>query len=673
MEIGVDIDIFQDTREGKLSMKNNKILSEADYIAKEHYKMYKAGKKWMVAGITAVSILGAVAMAEGTASADQVANVASGTDPAVVKVDEAAATSQSATTVTLSASASVSSVASEVPAVTEVSASSEVVSSVVASEAVSSSSDVESSVAPASVSASVEASSSVSASVTPVASVSASVESATVAESVASSVAPVVNGHDSVAMSSMMSSAESAKAAGSVVAMKAVLANSAVSASTAGTVAQISDLDNSASSYASYSGSAISGPHHLEATTSSMINSHFTSNGTAKTSGSGIALVSSADQAGAFVFDNKVDMTKDWNLSFTVAMSNVANQKNEYGDFLGLVIMDVAPGSVAGAQDTKYGGGGLGIAGVKNATVWGIDNHVNSDYGDKNFGGWVKNGNTATAIGFRTTDANGSLTSAAVGSTGVQGVGVTYSYGGILGLGAYTDDPAKNSLTNATSAFTGSMAGYSYAGDVTAKYVANGDGTGVLTITIGSMTWSRTIGVAGVNTMAVGILGKNGQSVNSMAARVNSFSTYLGTTKNTVQYVDKAGNSIDGVTSTSFIANAGDTLTVDAKATNATTSGTNVTAGVPAIPGYKFTGLVVTDAQGNKTSYSATDVANIVMTSDSTITFNYAKMSSDTFTITDQDGNAVTVPGAQTTYTVGGDDTSVDGTAYTSSVSGYTR
>ena len=157
-----------------------------------------------------------------------------------------------------------------------------------------------------------------------------------------------------------------------------------------------------------------------------------------------------------------------------------------------------------------------------------------------------------------------------------------------------------------------------------------------------------------------------------MAARVNSFSTYLGTTKNTVQYVDKAGNSIDGVTSTSFIANAGDTLTVDAKATNVTTSGTNVTAGVPAIPGYKFTGLVVTDAQGNKTSYSATDVANIVMTSDSTITFNYAKMSSDTFTITDQDGNAVTVPGAQTTYTVGGDDTSVDGTAYTSSVSGYT-
>ena len=155
MEIGVDIDIFQDTREGKLSMKNNKILSEADYIAKEHYKMYKAGKKWMVAGITAVSILGAVAMAEGTASADQVANTTSGTDPAVVKVDEAAATSQSATTVTLSASASVSSAASEVPAVTEVSASSEVISSVVASEAVSSSSDVESSVAPASVSASV--------------------------------------------------------------------------------------------------------------------------------------------------------------------------------------------------------------------------------------------------------------------------------------------------------------------------------------------------------------------------------------------------------------------------------------------------------------------------------------------------------------------------------------
>lgn len=468
MEIGVDIDIFQDTREGKLSMKNNKILSEADYIAKEHYKMYKAGKKWMVAGITAVSILGAVAMAEGTASADQVANTTSGTDPAIVKVDEAAATSQSATTVTLSASASVSSVASEVPAVTEVSASSEVASSVVASEAVSSSSDVESSVAPASVSASVEASSSVSASVTPAASVSASVESSSVVESVASSVAPVVNGHDSVAMSSMMSSAKSAKAAGSIVTMRAVLADVPTSSlKTAGTVATLSDADNKNGGYAKVEQSAKStanDPHYLSVNEGN-IQSYFSANGTAVKSAvltasdakkiasnlssvaavtmSGVSssqvsmlkseasyysslaatggnrvyytLTNGATQQGAVAFNKKVDMTKQWTINFDLNMTTISTP----GDFIGLVLMDTDPNKLGtstikddkGTVQTgnKTPGGALGVNGNANAFLWGIDTWKNEEAG---FGDLSKATDKDWMIEFRHTDANGSLVAA---------------------------------------------------------------------------------------------------------------------------------------------------------------------------------------------------------------------------------------------------------------------
>ncbi|MGY4735973.1 KxYKxGKxW signal peptide domain-containing protein [Weissella cibaria] len=455
-------------------MKNNKILSEADYIAKEHYKMYKAGKKWMVAGITAVSILGAVAMAEGTASADQVANTTSGTDPAVVKVDEAAATSQSATTVTLSASASVSSAASEVPAVTEVSASSEVVSSVVASEAVSSSSDVESSVAPASVSASVEASSSVSASVTPIASVSASVESSTVVESssvvesVASSVAPVVNGHDSVAMSSMMSSAESAKAAGSIVAMRAVLADVPTSSlKTAGTIATLSDADNKIGGYAKVTENAKStanDPHYLSVTEGN-IQSYFSANGTAVQSAvltasdakkiasslssvadvkmSGVSssqasmlkseasyysslaatggnrvyytLTNGATQQGAVAFNKKVDMTKQWTINFDLNMTTISTP----GDFIGLVLMDTDPNKLGtstikddkGAVQTgsKTPGGALGVNGNANAFLWGIDTWKNNESG---FGDLTQATANDWMIGFRHTNGNGSLVAA---------------------------------------------------------------------------------------------------------------------------------------------------------------------------------------------------------------------------------------------------------------------
>lgn len=628
MEIGVDIDIFQDTREGKLSMKNNKILSEADYIAKEHYKMYKAGKKWMVAGITAVSILGAVAMAEGTASADQVANVASGTDPAVVKVDEAAATSQSATTVTLSASASVSSVASEVPAVTEVSVSSEVVSSVVASEAVSSSSDVESSVAPASVSASVEASSSVSASVTPVASVSASVESSTVVESssvvesVASSAAPVVNGHDSVAMSSMMSSAESAKAAGSIVTMRAVLAQATVSASTAGTIAKVADANNKAGSYGSYAGTngATNDPHHLTVT-SQIAGSYFTPSGNMAAAGSvvakdgTVALTNANNQTGAYAFQNMVDMTKNWKISFDIDLAALTHDQTIMGDFIGLGLLPVAPDKVATAGGN---GGGLGIYGVSNAYNWGIDFWANNEkaYQDAvgmykttgiggvfGIGSWDANYNV---VGVRRTDGNGSMVAAdpnsmvaygTLSNTADQG-SLKASNAADLFSGGTFSTPSKSEATNSLVSKS-----YNYKNTVTATFTANGDGTGTLNVVMGKYNKSFTVGTKGIMSMSVAVLSSTGGgAMNVMGTAIKNFDLQLATTNNKISYVDATGNQLmDG---TSMVINAGNTLTLSADGTTGMSDdGKSFNGVVPTLQGYKYAGYTVTqtDSNGTKT------------------------------------------------------------------------
>ncbi|WP_288504032.1 lectin-like domain-containing protein, partial [uncultured Weissella sp.] len=603
-------------------MKNNKILSEADYIAKEHYKMYKAGKKWMVAGITAVSILGAVAMAEGTASADQVANTTSGTDPAVVKVDQTAVASQSATAVTLSASASVSSVASEVPAVTEVSASSEVASSVVASEAVSSSSDVESSVAPASVSASVEASSSVSASVTPVASVSASVESSSVVESVASSVAPVVNGHDSVAMSSMMSSAESAKAAGSIVTMRAVLAQATVSASTAGTIAKVADANNKAGSYGSYAGTngATNDPHHLTVT-SQIAGSYFTPSGNMAAASSvvakdgTVALTNANNQTGAYAFQNMVDMTKNWKISFDIDLAALTHDQTIMGDFIGLGLLPVAPDKVATAGGN---GGGLGIYGVSNAYNWGIDFWANNEkaYQDAvgmykttgiggvfGIGSWDANYNV---VGVRRTDGNGSMVAAdpnsmvaygTLSNTADQG-SLKASNAADLFSGGTFSTPSKSEATNSLVSKS-----YNYKNTVTATFTANGDGTGTLNVVMGKYNKSFTVGTKGIMSMSVAVLSSTGGgAMNVMGTAIKNFDLQLATTSNKISYVDVAGNQLmDG---TSMVINAGNTLTLSADGTTGMSDdGKSFNGVVPTLQGYKYAGYTVTqtDSNGTKT------------------------------------------------------------------------
>ena len=741
MEIGVDIDIFQDTREGKLSMKNNKILSEADYIAKEHYKMYKAGKKWMVAGITAVSILGAVAMAEGTASADQVANTTSGTEPAVVKVDETAATSQSATTVTLSASASVSSVASEVPAVTEISASSEVVSSVVASEAVSSSSDVESSVAPASVSASVEASSSVSASVTPVASVSASVESSTVVESVASSVAPVVNGHDSVAMSSMMSSAESAKAAGSIVTMRAVLADVPTSSlKTVGTVATLSDADNKNGGYAKVEQSAKStanDPHYLSVNEGN-IQSYFSANGTAVKSAvltasdakkiasnlssvaavtmSGVSssqvsmlkseasyysslaatggnrvyytLTNGATQQGAVAFNKKVDMTKQWTINFDLNMTTISTP----GDFIGLVLMDTDPNILGtstikddkGTVQTgnKTPGGALGVNGNANAFLWGIDTWKNGEAG---FGDLSKATDKDWMIGFRHTDANGSLVAATTAdqqiinaSSAVSALaGTQWISGDAKGQFSYIAGTSTTGIifkdtiaSNAQSDLTPQIVmGF------TAKFTPNGDGTGTLTVydSQGRVVSSGTVGTVNVMTMALGFKAATGGNYSQMGVTItqpdtssddnsNAFNLTVGTRTVPVDYKTPSNSDVSELADGTILANLGDVITINPETSettseeiNAFDKTNNIKTGTPTIPGYKL--LSVKDQSGDDISGKA-----ITITDATKISLTYAKQVQDTFNFVDAQGNTVPVDG-QDTYVAGNE---TDGSSYDS-------
>ena len=111
-------------------------MNKGNFEVKSHYKMYKAGKRWVVAGMATLSLLGGLMMVSGDASAD-------GVDSSVTPVADSQApdeTTNNATTnsVVLSASATsapASSVSAEVSATSE----SSVVSSVVVSSSVASS------------------------------------------------------------------------------------------------------------------------------------------------------------------------------------------------------------------------------------------------------------------------------------------------------------------------------------------------------------------------------------------------------------------------------------------------------------------------------------------------------------------------------------------------------
>lgn len=109
-------------------------MNKGNFEVKSHYKMYKAGKRWVVAGMATLSLLGGLMMVSGDASAD-------GVDSSVAPVADSQApteTTKNATTnsVVLSATpAPASSVSAEVSATSE----SSVVSSVVVSSSVASS------------------------------------------------------------------------------------------------------------------------------------------------------------------------------------------------------------------------------------------------------------------------------------------------------------------------------------------------------------------------------------------------------------------------------------------------------------------------------------------------------------------------------------------------------
>lgn len=109
-------------------------MNKGNFEVKSHYKMYKAGKRWVVAGMATLSLLGGLMMFSGDASAD-------GVDSSVAPVADSQApteTTKNATTnsVVLSATpAPASSVSAEVSATSE----SSVVSSVVVSSSVASS------------------------------------------------------------------------------------------------------------------------------------------------------------------------------------------------------------------------------------------------------------------------------------------------------------------------------------------------------------------------------------------------------------------------------------------------------------------------------------------------------------------------------------------------------
>lgn len=125
-------------------------INKGNYEVKSHYKMYKAGKRWVVAGMATVSLLGGLLMLSADASADSVdavvpasessvtAEVSAPTDSVVLDSASASVAPASSVSAEVSASSassvapvSISTSASAVSVAASLSASQSLVSSVV--------------------------------------------------------------------------------------------------------------------------------------------------------------------------------------------------------------------------------------------------------------------------------------------------------------------------------------------------------------------------------------------------------------------------------------------------------------------------------------------------------------------------------------------------------------
>jgi LPXTG-motif cell wall-anchored protein len=431
-----------------------------------------------------------------------------------------------------------------------------------------------------------------------------------------------------------------AVATGSVAMESAV--SSAATKTTTSDVTDIKDLDNKAQNYQTYTPTdGVSDPHKVEFSDAAAAGDYYTytsttgSGASAGSAATGVAsdgsvnLTAGEKQAGAYIFNNQLDMGENWSMSVEFDVGSLpSGRQNSIGDFLGLAITPTQPNSVASAaQNGTLGGGALGIAGTKNAYVWGFDYWMNNEsaindvaypaFGDVQVGLRQTDGSGNLVAGSSTPDASGSA----------AGVGyVTEAYGSM---------PLMSTL--GTIASDGSFSGNAtFAWDAATK---------TLKVTMGSYSKSFTLTNA-QDRMSVGMLAVTGGAYTSNSVKITAMDAKLAViTNNTISYVDQDGNDL--MPSTSFVANLGDTLKITSDAAGITRESTTVTAEYPQFEGYELTGVALGSGTPGKPTGSI-----ISLTGNANIKLVYTRLAVATANYLTQDGtslsDSVTVYGKAT-------------------------
>lgn len=365
----------------------------------KHFKMYKDGKRWVVAGIFAAAVgMGGLmpvnVSADVTPAEQTVTSATVTTNQTVPTVDSASNLTVAATSVASTASTSAtensSAIASDelISNVSDQSSQSMVSSVVTSSSAVASSSISVQSSSQESGETSQSADSTVDLGVvdgddqSAMAQVTATAQSlsaahvpvsyaavlpAATSSNVASSVAPAAKTVTSNVASDTKVSQETVGSHFTVVTSGATKSQAVMTTLTpamASSLAMMASLAaDSAKTVAGYNPVASATYASLVATAS-----YYASIAATNKSRSVYTLTTNKGQQGALTFNKQVDMKANWTLNLELDLANLQDMNHVFGDFLGLTLLPVDPKVVA---TTGSNGGGLGIDGVKGAFACG--------------------------------------------------------------------------------------------------------------------------------------------------------------------------------------------------------------------------------------------------------------------------------------------------------------
>lgn len=344
-------------------------------------------------------------------------------------------------------------------------------------------------------------------------------------------------------------------------------------------------------------------------------------------------------QQGAIAFNKQLDMTADWTMTFNLNLTKYnasgLTSANGAGDFLGLVLAPIAPSKLGTTGGT---GGDLGIKGIPNAVEWGIDFYQNdgdaSNLSNPGAGLLASDGNQV--VGFRSTDSTGDLNRV----SGSAGFTAFDSSNGKSVVG-FQGSPASSTSSKYSS---GNGSDPDLEAEFTASYTYL-NGVGTLTISSTGSYKNATYQIPitdGVNsTMAVGFKASDGNQYSQKGVTVKNFDLTLPTADTTVNYQDKAGNTIS--TSTKIKSNVNDTLAMVTSGASTNPTGTAHTFTPATISGYTYVGTTygTSKSTSGPLTVSDTDANNI-------INVQYAKNSKLTTVFVDQNGKVIsTVPSVE--------------------------